>query len=78
MINKPPPPNRDYNRDPNIQAHKRKRFLNQGSTLKYGLAWEKLGLLTIPFRPQQKWGRVFFNFGSTEDLNRSVHLKLLR
>ena len=33
MIDKPPPLNRDYNRDPNIQALKRRGFINQGSTL---------------------------------------------
>ena len=33
LINKPPPLNRDYNRDPNIHALKRRGFINQGSTL---------------------------------------------
>ena len=33
MINKPPPLNRDYNRDPNIKALKRRGFINHGSTL---------------------------------------------
>ena len=28
MINKPPPHNRDYNRDPNIKALKRRGFFN--------------------------------------------------
>ena len=31
MMNKPPPHNRDYNKDPNIQALKRKGFINHGS-----------------------------------------------
>ena len=30
MINKPPPINGDYNRDPNIQALKRRRLLISG------------------------------------------------
>ena len=33
MINKPPPLNRDQDRDPNIQAFKRRGFINQGFTL---------------------------------------------
>ena len=33
MTNKPAFHNRDYNRDPNIQALKRRGFINQGSTL---------------------------------------------
>ena len=33
MINKPPPFNRDYNRDPNIKALKGRGFINHGSTL---------------------------------------------
>ena len=33
MINKPPPLNRDYNRDPHIKALKRREFINHGSTL---------------------------------------------
>ena len=33
MINKPPPLNRDQNRDPNMKALKRKGFMNQGSIL---------------------------------------------
>ena len=33
MKNKPPPLNRDYNRDPNIKALKRRGFVNHGSTL---------------------------------------------
>ena len=33
MINKPPPMNRDDNRDPDIKALKRSGFINQGSTL---------------------------------------------
>ena len=32
VINKPPPLNRDYNRDPNIKALKRRGFINHGST----------------------------------------------
>ena len=33
MINKPPPLNRDYNKDPNTKALKRRGFINHGSTL---------------------------------------------
>ena len=33
LINKPPPINRDYNRDPNIKALKRGGVINHGSTL---------------------------------------------
>ena len=33
MINKTPPLNRDYNRDPNMKALKRRGFINHGSTL---------------------------------------------
>ena len=33
VINEPPPFNRDYNRDPNIQALKRRGFVHHGSTL---------------------------------------------
>ena len=33
MINELPPLNRDYDRDPNIKALRRKGFLNHGSTL---------------------------------------------
>ena len=33
LVNKPPPLNRDYNRDPNIQALKRRGFINHGSSL---------------------------------------------
>ena len=34
MISKPPSPlNRDYNRDPNIQAPRRRWFIDHGSTL---------------------------------------------
>ena len=37
MINKPPPLNRDFIRDPNIKALKRMGFINHGSTLlRYG------------------------------------------
>ena len=33
VINKPPPLNKDYHRDPNIKALERKGFINHGSTL---------------------------------------------
>ena len=33
MNNKPPPLDRDYKRNPNIKALKRKGFITQGSTL---------------------------------------------
>ena len=33
LINKLPPPNRDYNRNPNIKALKRWGFISQGSSL---------------------------------------------
>ena len=33
MINKPPPLNRDYDRDPNVYALKRRGVLNHVSTL---------------------------------------------
>ena len=33
LINKPPTLNRDYDRDPNIEARKRKGAINQGSPL---------------------------------------------
>ena len=33
LINKPPPFNKGYNRDPNIKALKRREFINHGSTL---------------------------------------------
>ena len=33
MINKPPPLNRDYDKGPNIEALKRRGFINHGSTL---------------------------------------------
>ena len=33
MTNNPPPLHRDYDRDPNIKALKRKGFINHGSTL---------------------------------------------
>ena len=33
MINEPPPLNGDYNKDPNINALKRKGFINQRSAL---------------------------------------------
>ena len=33
MINKPSPLNRDYNRDPNIEALKKRGVINHGSTL---------------------------------------------
>ena len=33
MINKPPPLDRDYNRDPNTKALKRRGFMNHGSTV---------------------------------------------
>ena len=33
MINKPPPHNRDYNRDPHIKGLKRRGFIHHGSTL---------------------------------------------
>ena len=32
-MNKPPPLDRDYNRDPNIKALKKRRFMNHGSAL---------------------------------------------
>ena len=32
LINKPPPLNRDYNRDPSIKTFKRRGLTNQGST----------------------------------------------
>ena len=32
-MNKPPPLNKDYHRDPNSKALKRKGFINHGSTL---------------------------------------------
>ena len=34
MINKPPPPSRDYDKHPNIKAFKRRGFMNPGSTLR--------------------------------------------
>ena len=34
MINKPPPLNRDYSRDPNIKALKKRGFINHESTLR--------------------------------------------
>ena len=44
MINKPIPPNRDYSRDPNIKAFKRRGFINHGSTLVCSIAeaWRRL------------------------------------
>ena len=33
LINKPPPSNRDYNRNPNIKALRKRGFINHGSTL---------------------------------------------
>ena len=33
LINEPPPLNRDYDRDPNIQALQRRGFIDHGSTL---------------------------------------------
>ena len=33
MINKPPALHRDYSRDPNIKALKRRGFISHGSTL---------------------------------------------
>ena len=36
MINKTPPRNRDYIRDPKIQARKRRGFINHWSTLGFG------------------------------------------
>ena len=33
VVNKPPPLNRDCNRDPSIKALKRRGFINRGSTL---------------------------------------------
>ena len=33
LVNKPPPLNRDYNRDPYIKAFKGRGFINHGSTL---------------------------------------------
>ena len=38
MINKPPPLGRDFNRDPNIKALKRRELINRGSTLR-GQEW---------------------------------------
>ena len=35
LINEPPPLNRDYTRDPNTKAVKRRWFLNHGSTLSH-------------------------------------------
>ena len=37
LINKPPPLNRDYKREPNTRALKRRGFMNHGSTLFLGL-----------------------------------------
>ena len=34
VMNKPPPLNRDYNRDPNIKALKKRGFINHGSSPK--------------------------------------------
>ena len=42
MIHKPPPHNRDDNRDPNIKALKRKGFINHGSTLIGNVGMSKL------------------------------------
>ena len=44
MINNPPPLNRDYSRDPNIKALKRRGFINHGSTLVWNLGQKCLGL----------------------------------
>ena len=33
LMNKPPPQNREYNRDPNVKALKRRGCINHGSTL---------------------------------------------
>ena len=38
MINEPPSLNRDYNRDPNMKALKRRGVINQGSTLGSGVS----------------------------------------
>ena len=35
LINKPTPLGRDYNREPNTKARKRRRVINHGSTLSY-------------------------------------------
>ena len=57
MINKPPPLNWDYNRDPNIWALKGGGFINHGSTLRvYALGFmvEDLG-----FMVKGLWPRVW-------------------
>ena len=50
LMNKPPPHNRDYSRDPHIKALKRKRFINHGSTLL------KFILITSPEGTRRIWG----------------------
>ena len=55
MINKPPPLNRDYNRDPNMKALKRRGFIDRGSTL-----WVPIYLRgTIEFvkKDEVHWGQ---------------------
>ena len=37
VINNPPPLSRDYIKDPNIKALKRRRFANHGSTLLFSV-----------------------------------------
>ena len=54
LINKPPPLNRDYNRDPSDKAPKRRRFINQGSTLSPFLFFLKRVLEEAPYTCIQK------------------------
>ena len=37
LVNEPPPPNRDYNRDPDLKTLDRRGFINRGSTLEVSL-----------------------------------------
>ena len=52
MINKPPPLNRDYDRDPNIKALKRRGLINHGSTLESSRGIHSL----IPQDPRENLG----------------------
>ena len=45
MINKHPPMNRNHNRDPSIEAPRRRGVVNQGSTLVFILGKHQTGCL---------------------------------
>ena len=62
-ITKPPPLNRDYNRNADIKALKKRVFINQGTTLPFGI-WD------LRLRACSSSGSAATETGAIEDFSR--------